>query len=207
MVVPMDGTKRPRIDGRIRPMNRKSQIIDVSTSLFREKGYHAASLDDVAERIGFTKPAIYHYFSSKEDILFEVIEQIVDRALQRMVAIAARPSSPTDKLRDVIIANTEAILENLDAHIVFFNARGLLSPDREDTIIESERIYTRVVRKIYQDGISAGEFLDIDPMVATSTILGASSWAYRWFDPHGRRTAKEVAHDVAALTMNGYASR
>jgi TetR/AcrR family transcriptional regulator, cholesterol catabolism regulator len=184
--------------------NRRDQIIAVSTALFRESGYHATSLDDVADRIGFTKPAIYYYFRSKEDILFTIVDEIVDGALERMRAIADRDGSPTDRLHDLLVENTRVILENIEANTVFYNERGLLSPERERDIREREREYTKVLRDLYVEGVEAGEFLDIDSRVATATLLGASIWAYRWFDAAGRLSVEEVAEDVAQLLMRGY---
>ena len=183
---------------------RRPQIIQVSTRLFREKGYHATSLDDIADRIGFTKPAIYYYFDSKEDILFSIVDGIVEDALQRMRAIAARDASAADRLHDLLVENTRVILENLDANTVFYNERGLLSPEREKMIRARERAYTKVVRDLYKEGVAAGELLDIDPTIATSTLLGASIWSYRWFDTKGRLSSEQVANNVADLLTSGY---
>ncbi len=194
------------VDGRART-GRKSQILDVSTALFRRKGYHATSLDDIAEEIGFTKPAIYYYFGSKEDILFAIVDEIVDRALERITEIAERDDTPTQKLHDLLVANTRAVLESLDGNTVFYNERGLLSPEREQEIHEREREYTQVIRQIYVDGVEAGEFVDLPPTIATSTLLGASIWSYRWFDVDGARSSDEIAEDIAGLLMNGYLRR
>lgn len=203
MVSGMAATTGAKVDGRTR-RGRKAQIIDVSTELFREKGYHATSLDDIADRIGFTKPAIYYYFRSKEDILFAIVDQIVDSGLARMEAVAASDASPTEKMHDLLVENTRVILENLDANSVFYNERGLLSPEREEAIRERERVYTRVARQIYTDGVAVGEFTDVDPAVATATLLGASIWAHRWFDPDGSLSTDEVAEQIATLLMAGY---
>ena len=194
-------------DGRVdrrRRASRKAQILDVSTALFHERGYHATSLDDIADRIGFTKPAIYHYFRSKEDILFAIVDEIVDRGLERLTAVADKRISAAERMHELLVENTRVILQNIDANTVFYNERGLLSPEREEAIREREREYTRVVRRIYSDGVEAGEFIDVDPAVATNTLLGASIWAYRWFDPGGRLSLGQVADEIATLLLNGY---
>lgn len=183
---------------------RKLQIIATATSLFHEKGYHETSLDDIADQIGFTKPAIYYYFKSKEEILFAIVDNIVESALQRIREIAHRPGSASERLHDLLKANTRVILENIEANTVFYNSRGLLSEEREQAIREREREYTRVVRDLYAEGVKSGELLDIDPSVATSTLLGASIWTYRWFDPRGRLSGEQVAEQVAELLMNGF---
>lgn len=183
---------------------RREEIIATATSLFTEKGYHETSLDDIADRVGFTKPAIYYYFRGKEDILFTIVDSIVESGLQRIRSIAGRDGSPAERLHDLLAENTRVILENIEPNTVFYNSRGLLSAEREEAIRERERKYTAVVRDLYAEGVKAGELADVDPAVATSTLLGASIWSYRWFDPHGRLSRDTVARDVADLLTNGF---
>lgn len=194
---------RPRRRAR-RPTARRRQILDVSTELFHAHGYHATSLDEIAERIGFTKPAIYYYFASKEDILFEIVDQIVDRGLERMQALATREAPAAERLHDLLVENTRVTLEHRTANTVFYDERGLLSPEREQAIRAREREYTAVVHALYAEGVADGELLDVDPSVATSTLLGASIWTLRWFRPDGALSIDEVAAEVARLLMEGY---
>lgn len=182
---------------------RKVEIISTATSLFHEKGYHETSLDDIAERVGFSKPAIYYYFKSKDDILFAIVDRIVADALERIREIANRAGSVTDRLRALLTENTKVILENLEANTVFYASRGLLTPERERDVRDREREYTAVVRELYAEGVRAGELRDIDPAVATATLLGASIWTYRWFDPKGRLPIDQVAAEVAEMLLEG----
>ncbi|MFI0369033.1 TetR/AcrR family transcriptional regulator [Actinomadura sp. 1N219] len=194
------GTKTQK---RAKP-ERKKQILETATALFKNQGYHTTSLDDIAEVVGFTKPAIYYYFKSKEDILFAIVDEIVVSALARIRLIAEDSGSPTERLRDLLVENTRAVLENLEANTVFYNSRGMLSPERESDVQEREREYTRVVRALYVEGVEKGEFLDIDPAVATATLLGASIWSYTWYAPGGRLSREKVAQEVAELLLSGY---
>src|SRR5690606_22227104 len=140
--------------------DRRTQIIKVATELFREKGYYATSLDDIADRIGFTKPAIYYYFKSKEDVLFAIVNSIVDEALERFHAIAAGPGSPGERIHALLVEHTRTILRNLDANTVFYNERGLLSPEREREMRKREREYTEIMQRLYAEGVATGELLD-----------------------------------------------
>lgn len=183
---------------------RKQQIVETSTMLFKNQGYHATSLDDIADVVGFTKPAIYYYFKSKEDILFEIVDGIVSNALERIRLVAQGPGTPAERLHGLLIENTRAVLENLEGNTVFYNSRGMLSPEREQDVRERERVYTRVVRDLYVEGVEAGELLDIDPGVATATLLGASIWTYTWYAPEGRHPQEQVAQEVASLLFSGF---
>ncbi|MGW4340145.1 TetR/AcrR family transcriptional regulator [Rhodococcus koreensis] len=187
-----------------RKPQRKLQIIATATTLFHNKGYRETSLDDIADSVGFTKPAIYYYFKSKEDILFAIVDSIVDAALVRIQEIADGDGSPTERLRGLLVENTRAVLENLEPNTVFYNSRGMLSPEREQDIRDREREYTRVVRELYVEGVEKGEFLDIDPAVATATLLGASIWSYTWYAPGGRLPREQVAEEVAQLLLSGF---
>lgn len=192
------------VRGRPRNARRKSEILAAATKLFHEKGYSTTSLDDIADRVGFTKPAIYYYFKSKDDLLFEIVDGIVDDALSRIRDIVTREGSAAERLQDLLVENTRVILENLEANTVFYNSRGLLTPQREQDVRAREREYTQVVRDLYASGVRAGELRDIDPAVASSTLLGASIWTYRWFDATGRLSQERVARDVADLLMHGF---
>jgi TetR/AcrR family transcriptional regulator, cholesterol catabolism regulator len=183
---------------------RKAEIVAIATSLFRQNGYYATSLDDIAARMGFTKPAIYYYFESKEDILFTIVDSIAKSALVRIRAIAKREASPADRLHDLLVENTKVLLENLDANTVFYNERGLLSPSRERAIRNREREYTKVVRDLYEEGMNTGDFMEVDLNIVTATLLGASIWTYRWFDVNGPLSIDEVAEEVARILSAGY---
>lgn len=187
--------------------DRRTQILRVATTLFREKGYHRTSLDDIADQVGFTKPAIYYYFDSKEELLFAIVDGVVSGALERVQRIAAQDLSPLERMNAILVENTRVVLEHIDANTAFYNERGLLSPERERMVRDRERAYTNVVREIYIEGVRSGDLLDIDPNVAISTLLGATIWVYRWYRPNGRLSIDETATSVAELLLNGYRTR
>lgn len=187
--------------------DRRTQILRIATALFREKGYNGTSLEDIADRVGFTKPAIYYYFDSKEDLLFAIVEAVVSRALERVERIRAQQLPPLERMHAILVENTRVVLEHLDENTAFYNERGLLSPERERMVRDIERAYTKVLRDTYAEGVSSGDLLDIDPTVAVSTLLGATIWVYRWFRPGGRLSIEQVAEDVAELLLNGYRAR
>lgn len=131
---------------------RRREILETATRLFHGKGYQSVSLDDIAERISFTKAALYYYFESKE----EIVDVIVDTALERTRAIAAGGGSVTDRLHDVLVEHTRLILENIEENTVFYNSRGMLSPQREQDVRGREREYTLLVRDLYAEGVRTG---------------------------------------------------
>ena len=98
---------------------RRKEILEVAERLFWQKGFHAASMDDVAEAIGLTKPAIYHYFRSKDDILLELRQSIIDDMLHLIEGVLEADGSPAVKLRDILVAHTEVVLRRRRANKIY----------------------------------------------------------------------------------------
>src|ERR687883_1311158 len=109
-----DGLKNP-------PRERGEQVYAAALRLFREKGYHATSMQDIAEAVGLYKGSLYHYIGGKDELLARVFEQALGGLLSEVERIAADESaSPTAQLRGVIQVQVAAVAENLDALTVYF---------------------------------------------------------------------------------------
>ena len=176
----------------------------MATRLFSEHGYAATSLEDIAEVIGFTKPAIYYYFASKEEILFEIHDEIVRSGLERLAAIRAAGGSPAEQLEQILLEHIGRLLDNVEANLVFAREQAALSPDRAASIHEGDRAYERAVREIYAYGVEDGSLVDLDPRVAVGTLLAACNWAHRWYRPGGEYSASDVADMIVGLLTQGY---
>lgn len=183
---------------------RRREILDVAERLFAKHGYASTSMDDVAEAVGVTKPAIYHYFRSKDDILLEIRQSIIDEALERVEGILEQDGSPARKLADLLVSHTETVLRRRRANKIFHEEHGLLSPERERSISGKDRRYEQVLRQLYAEGVEAGELRDVDPGIAVATLLGASNWSYRWFRPRGTYGADEMAALIVDLLLEGH---
>lgn len=183
---------------------RRAEILRIAERLFAANGYPATSMEDVADAVGVTKPAIYHYFTSKEDLLLEIRQSIIDGALDLVDGVLEADGSPARKLRDILVAHTETVLRRRRANKIFYEEHGQLSPDRERAIRRAERRYEDVLRQLYAEGIGAGELRDVDPGIAVATLLGACNWSYRWFRPRGRLRADELAAVIVDLLLEGH---
>lgn len=187
-----------------RSSDRRDQILEVATSLFSERGYAATSLDDIADVIGFTKPAIYYYFRSKDEILFEIHDHIVRDGLDQVEAIMAEDGDPVEQLERVLRSHIRRLLGSVDANLVFAREQAALSPERADDIRERDREYEGRVRSIYAAGVDAGVFRDIDPRVAVGSLLAACNWAHRWYRKDGAYSVEDVADMIVELLGRGY---
>jgi AcrR family transcriptional regulator len=185
---------------------RKQKIIDTAIEVFHEKGYRAATLEDVAKMLGLTKAALYHYVSSKEELLSIIYIQAIDSFFAHAFEIAGRDLTPPEKLRLLIHDHVERIItDNLAMFAVFFSEENQL-PDADFRKIRKEqRKYNQVFKQIIEEGIDQGFFRPVDPSLHVNAILGMLNWLYRWYKPGtGRQTPDEIANHFVDLIENGY---
>lgn len=187
-------------------VDRQIQILDVATRLFSEHGYAGTTLDDIAAEIGFTKPAIYHWFASKDEILFEIHRAIVQPALDEVRHVRSTGGTPSEQLTQILRGHVDRVLANTDANRVFAVESVSLSSRRAAEIRALDRAYEIEVRAVYEAGVASGEFVDVDPVVATGTLLSASSWMHAWYRPDGPLSSADIGDMVIAMLTGGFAS-
>jgi len=183
---------------------RREQIVEVATQLFSRHGYSGTSLDDVAAAIGFTKPAIYYWFSRKEDILFEIHDRIVRGSLLRLAEIRQNGESPREQLRTALESHVRTLLGNREANEVFYREQHELSRSRARSIRRRDGEYEAQLREIYAAGVRQGAFRSVDSRVAVGALLGAVNWMYRWYRPGGALDGARVAVSVLDLLERGF---
>jgi AcrR family transcriptional regulator len=194
------GERKPREE-------RWSELIEVATDVFYAKGYDAASLQDIADRLGMLKGSLYYYIQSKEDLLFDVIKAVHEEGLANIESLAAGEGNPLERLRGVIIGHIEHECRNLTKTAVFLHELQALSPGRQAEIIGDEHAYRRVFVDLLEAGQQAGLIrAEVNPKLASLSILGSVNWVYRWFRTGGEFTAHQIGEQFADLALRGVAT-
>jgi AcrR family transcriptional regulator len=183
---------------------RRSQILRAALRAFRERGYHATTLDNIAEHLDVRKTALYHYFPDKESILFECHRESLAE-LDRLVTEAKALPAPAARLRHLIVEHVRVMTDTLDGSPLAFEV-GSLSPARQAEIIAGRDRYERTLRRIIDDGIKSGAFRAVDSKVAVFAILGAINWVARWYRAEGALRADEIGAQFADHLVGGLAA-
>lgn len=159
---------------RQRAMKREA-VLRVAARMFVESGYHKTSLDGIAERLGVTKPTVYHYFRSKEDILFACLNvgygmfsEACEAGLQSRQNGRERLVVALEAYADVVITDFGICLVRLADHD--------LSPESLVRVRAVEAEVDRRLRGLVEDGIADGSIAPCDAKVAAFTLAGALSW-------------------------------
>lgn len=172
------------------------EILKSAAAAFRRRGYHGASVDEIASALAMTKGNLYYYFRNKEDILYACHEYSLDILLQLLNEVQAENSPPDRKLRKLILAFVHLILDELQGTALTLAPEALSEPLLEKVITKRD-LFDRGLRDIIQQGMDQGLFAGGDPKMIEFAIMGAVNWISKWYDPVGPMTSQQIADAFA----------
>jgi len=157
---------------------RRSEIVNVATRLFLERGFHKTSIRDIARACPFNLASLYMYVTSKEDILFLVAQQLIDEKARAMAEVEMLEDDPTESFRTALRAYCR-IVHDYRPHIrLLYRELDVLTPERREIVMASLSTVTGVFEKIIRNGIEKGVFGDVEPkLVALNTLFLCHLWS------------------------------
>jgi AcrR family transcriptional regulator len=192
---------------RTREGGRRDEIVAQAVALFNAKGYAGTSVNDIADALGLSKPALYHYIQGKEDVLYWIHEDFAQMLIAKLESRLAEPRQMRDQLRDIVRDILALMLTHRDYLRVFFEHFRELDGERAAEIADQRDHYRRLVQGVIERGSANGEFRALDPGITTNSIFGMCNWAYQWYDPAGPRSNVEVADTMFDLLLGGLEAR
>jgi AcrR family transcriptional regulator len=181
---------------------RRAEILHAALAAAKDKGYHATTLDDIAERLGVRKAALYHYFPDKDSILYACHEESLAVLDEMIEASASCCTSNRERLAYLIREHVRVMTEKLEGSPLAFEVSAL-SPDRREVIIAGRDRFERVLRDLVTKGVAEGEFREVDPKIAVFAILGSINWIARWYSPEGGAEGAALGDQFADLLIGG----
>jgi len=174
-----------------------------AAQLFRDRGFDATSVSDVARALGMTKAGLYHYFDSKEALLFEIMTYGLDRVRDEVVVPARAVRDPEERLRYIVTRHASITTHGRGAVAQLNDEMRALPPAARRRIEERMRRYVDLVRNTLAELRASGRLRDVDPTVAAFSVIGMILWLPRWFRQDGRLTQDQVAREIANLALGG----
>jgi TetR/AcrR family transcriptional regulator len=182
--------------------DRKTEILKSAAAAFRRRGYHGASVDEIASALEMTKGNLYYYFRNKEEILYACHDYSLDVLLGLLDQVQAEPSRADDKLRKLILAFIHMMLDELQGTALTLDLQAL-SPVLLKRIIAKRDRFDRGMREIIQQGMDQGLFRPGDPKMIGFAMMGAVNWITKWFDPAGPMRSEEIGQRFADYLVGG----
>ncbi len=203
-VAPIQRPEAPtRADGKADATGRRAEMCRAAAQLFRDRGFDATSVSDVARALGFTKAGLYHHFESKEALLFEIMTFGLERVRDEVVVPVRGIADPEERLRELIVRHARIATRGQGAVTHLNDEIRALPPRSRRQIEEKMRRYFDLIRGTLVELRTAGRLRRVDVTVATFSVLGMILWLPRWFRHDGRLTQEEVAEEIAKLALGG----
>lgn len=188
--------------------NRDEEVLAAAVQVFSQKGYAAASLQDVADAVGLLKGSLYHYISSKESLLYRIFQESHEEGSVLMAAVDDLGLSPDAKLREFVRRLTLFYEQNRERASLYFSEWRHLTGADLDTVMQQRRDFELYVRAIVSDAHERGlTNPDLDVKLATRYLLTAVNGVILWYRPEGPLPAEDIAEQIAELACSSVLRR
>jgi len=182
---------------------RKEQIIETAERLFREKGFMATSMRDIAAELGIEAASLYSHIKSKDEILETICFNMAEQFLRAIDEVNDIYFNAEEKLRLAIRNHVRIICDDLDASAVFIHEWRHLTGYKLSQFVEGRKKYENSFMEIIRNGEEENVFHTVDRKFAVLTILSAVNWITEWYKPGGRMTPEEIAEHLSDFILTG----
>ena len=184
----------------------RDDILDAAAQVIRQKGFHGASMADIAEAVKLQKASLYHHVNSKQDILLALLDRALDLLFEQIDTIANQPLPADEKLRQMIQTYLRLLAENSDLSSVLLFEHRSLEADQHARHIPNRDRFKSLWRNVIADGVGEGLFKCPDEALAVRALMGILNWTLTWYHPDGSLSIEQIADQYTKLLLNGLQS-
>ncbi|MFN4994021.1 MAG: TetR/AcrR family transcriptional regulator [Bacteroidota bacterium] len=184
-------------------INRKDQIMQVAARFFKNKGYEATSMRDIAAELGIEAASLYHHIKSKEEILTAICFDMANRFVTALKEVNDIYFSAEERLRMAIQFHVQISCDYLDETAVFLNEWKSLPEPSLSAFRKMRDNYEKHFRVIVKDGETEDIFDNVDEKFAALTILSSVNWIHQWYNPDGSMNPSQIAKKLADIIIGG----
>ena len=185
----------------------RDDILDAAAQVFRRKGFHGASMADIADSVNLQKASLYHHVSSKQELLVELLERALVKLVEEISSVSSQPLPADRKLRQMIKAYLQALAEYPDlSSVLLFEHRSLDKKMHARHVPHRDR-FEALWRDVVNDGRRTKLFYCPDTGLAVRALMGTMNWTLTWYRPDGAFSITKIADAYADLFLNGLMNR
>ena len=183
--------------------SKKQIIIDEAAILFREKGYSATTMRDIASQVGIEAASLYNHIKSKEQILSEICFSLAEGYTLKMKEVALSTDSPIDKIKQLLTLHIEInAMSSPLASVMNDEWRHLSEPGKSE-FLELRKNYETKFTTIIQEGINKKQLVDVKAKIALYTMLSSIRWLQHWYHANREMNVEELKNTITEIILNG----
>lgn len=182
---------------------REAALHEAATRLFRQRGFHATSMQDLAEDLGMNRGSLYHYIEAKDDLLWAIVNGAMERLDGAVRPILEGPDPIPERLTRAIAAHLAFAAEHGDELALIQIELRALAPERRATLVGQRDAYEAVWREAIRQGVGDGSIRPVDVRLASIAILSVCNWFTQWYRPDGPLDVPAIGQEFAGLFLDG----
>ncbi len=183
---------------------RHRAVLETAARLICDKGYEAASVNDIAEACGLTKAGLYYYIRSKEDLLLEIMSYGMDIFEEQVLLPVLAIADPVERLKACMEKNIHLVTEGWSKEVtIILHEHETLTGAARQQINARKKRYVHFLEASFEEALREGRIRPVEPRVAAFSFLGMVLWIYKWFRPDGKIPADRLAADMLDLFFGG----
>jgi AcrR family transcriptional regulator len=181
----------------------RDDILDAAAQVIRKKGFHAASMADIAESVNLQKASLYHHVSSKQQILLELLDRALEMLTARITPIINQSIPADEKLRQMIRVYLQSLAENPDlSSVLLFEHRSLDKKSHARHVPHRDQ-FEDLWRDVVREGVRTRLFTCSEVGLAVRGLMGILNWTLTWYRPNGSMSIEKIADYYADLFFDG----
>ncbi len=186
--------------------HKRKAIIREAARVFNRRGSHGTALDDVAERLGVTKTALYRYVDNKNDLLCACHEEAMEIADEHLQHGERTGKTGLEKIQIAMTGYLRSMISELGVPVLLLEENAL---EKESAlrIVELRDKFEARLRALVKMGIDDGSIVAVDPKLAVFMLLGAVHWVTKWYSATGAWSAEDVSAALIELATRGFAAK
>ena len=181
----------------------RDDILDAAAQVFRQKGFHGASMSAIADAVNLQKASLYHHVTSKQEILLALLDRALGMLTDHIAGIASQSLPADQKLRQMIRAYLSALADNGDlTSVLLFEHRSLDKKSHARHVPQRDK-FEGLWRDVLNEGIQTKVFDLKDPGLAVRALMGVMNWTLTWYSPNGDKTIEQIADEYSDFVLKG----
>ena len=181
----------------------RAEILETAAQIFREKGFHGTSMQDIAQAVNLKKASLYHHISSKQGILLALLDDALDLLIERITVVKNQKIPPEEKLRQAIACYLQILAEHRDLSAVLLFEHRSLDRDLHAKHVPRRDRFESIWREMIQEGMQQGTFSQMDASLAARALMGVMNWTLTWYRLDGSLSVHEIAYEYTDLILKG----
>lgn len=181
---------------------RRLEILRAAARVFRQRGFAAASMREIAAEADLSPGNLYHYFEGKVEILYFCQDRALDRMMGALEEARESGAPYSEQIAAIIETHLHCMLDEVDGSTAHLQVEAL-TDELRGAIIDKRDRYEKAIQQLVAAGVESGDFGPCDPVLVTRAILGALNWTTRWFRPEGHYSPAVVTQSMADYLVRG----